>query len=97
MLEKWRRYVDSGKALGAILPDLSKAFDCLYHELLIAKLNAFGFSVPALRLIHDICHIENRGQGLIIHIVNGLQGSILGPLLFNIFLSDLFLLHRLCR
>ena len=53
MLEKWKRSVDSGKAFGALLTDLSKAFDCLDHELLIAKLNAYGFSLPALRLIHD--------------------------------------------
>ena len=53
MLEKWKRSADSGKAFGALLTDLSKAFDCLNHELLIPKLNAYGFSIPALRLIHD--------------------------------------------
>ena len=60
MLEKWKRSVDSGKAFGALLTDLSKAFDCLDHELLIAKLNAYGFSLPALRLIHD--YLSHRKQ-----------------------------------
>ena len=81
---------------GALLTDLSKAFDCLNHDFLIAKLNAYGFSLPALRLIHD--YLSNRKQRTRINnsystwmeIVLGLpQGSILGPLLFNIFLADL--------
>ena len=82
---------------GALLTDLSKAFDCLNYDLLIAKLNAYGFSCPALRLIHD--YLLNRNQRTRIknsysiwrEIVFELpQGSILGLLLFNIFLADLF-------
>ena len=49
MVEKWKNAVDKGKVFGALLTDLSKAFDCLPHELIIAKLNACGFNLPALK------------------------------------------------
>ena len=60
MLEKWKSAVDKGKSFGALLTDLSKAFDCLPHELLLAKLHAYGFSIAALRLIHS--YLTNRKQ-----------------------------------
>ena len=44
------RAVYSGQMFGALLTELPKVFDCLDHELLIAKLNAYGFSLPALKL-----------------------------------------------
>ena len=81
----------------ALYLTISKAFDCLNHELLIAKLNAYGFTLPALKLIHN--YLSNRKQrvrandsySLWQDILFGVpQGSILGPLLFNIFLTDLF-------
>ena len=81
---------------GALLTDLSKAFDCLSHDLLIAKLNAYGFSIAALRLVQN--YLSNRKQRTKINsdfsswekILFGVpQGCILGPLLFKIFLCDL--------
>ena len=97
MLEKWKRSVDNSKMFGALLTDLSKAFDCFDHELLITKLNAYGFSLIALKLVHN--YLSNRKQrtkinstySSLLEIIFGVpQGSILGPLLFNVFLIDLF-------
>ena len=99
MLEKWKKYVDNGKAFGALLTASSKVFDCLDHELLIAKPNAFDFNLPALKLIHD--YLSNRKQRTKIYlshtswletIFGVAQCSILGPLLFDIFFIDLLLI-----
>ena len=97
LLEKWRITLDNKGYGGAILMDLSKAFDTLNHELLIAKLNAYGFSHSSLCLIYS--YLKNRWQRTKINntfsswaeILLGVpQGSILGPLLFNIYLNDIF-------
>ena len=101
MLEKWKSATDNKKSLGAFLTDLSKAFDCLSHDLLIAKLNAYGFSMSALRFVHS--YLKNRIQRTKMNseysyweeIMFGVpQGSIPGPLFFNIFLCDLFLIMK---
>ena len=98
---KGKRSVNGGTTFGTLLTDLSKAFDCLDHELFIAKLNGYGFSLPSLRLIND--YLSNRRQqtrtGNLFNdwfevILRVSQGLILGPLLFNIFLADLILVFK---
>ena len=51
MIEKCRESVDY--VFGALLTDLSKAFDCLPHDLILAKLHAYGFDEMSLKLMHD--------------------------------------------
>ena len=98
MIEKWKRILDNGGICGALLTDLSKAFDCLTHDLLIAKLEAYGVNSRSLKILSS--YLSNRKKRVQIgnvysswhDIITGVpQGSILGPLLFNIFLSYLFL------
>ena len=60
MLEKWKSDVDNKRNFGTLLTDLSKIFDHLSHDFLLAKLNAYGFSLPALRLVQSIYQTENK-------------------------------------
>ena len=53
MIEKWSKNMDKGKSCAVLLTDLSKVFDCILHEFLIDKLEAYGFSFEALKLMYN--------------------------------------------
>ena len=53
MIEKWRKTLDQGGTYEALITDLSKAFDSLPHELIIAKLSAYGVDIPSLKLVNS--------------------------------------------
>ena len=97
MIEKWRNNVDKGKSCAVLLTDLNKVFDCIVDDFLIAKLEAYGFSYEALKVMYNYVtdrkrrtKVNNSFSDFIDLLLGVPQGSILDPLLFSIYICDLF-------
>ena len=97
MLKDWKTKLDNDFTVGAILMDLSKAFDCIPHDLLVAKLHAYGFNENSFVFIYS--YLKQRRQSVRINnfysnyhsVLSGVpQRSVLGTILFNFYINDLF-------
>ena len=102
VVEMVRRCIDKRGFTIMVLMDLPKAYDCLPHDLLIAKLDAYGFGIDSLKLVYS--YLTDRKQRAKIgtsfstwkSLSKGVpQGSVLGTLLLNIFMISFMLLNTL--
>ena len=101
MIETIQNTRDNDGVFAAVMTDLSEAFVCISHELLITKLNEYGFDDTSLKVI--ISYLKNHTQTTkvsasfseLLNIIYSVpQGSILGPLLFIIYICDLFIVNK---
>ena len=94
LIENWKKSLDNKHFVGTVLMDLSKAFDCILHDLLVVKLHDYGLSEDAV-----YSYLKRRKLGVKINeaesvfqiLLSGIPRSILGIIFFNIFTNDLFL------
>ena len=98
LIENWRHALHNNLFSGAVLKDLWKAFDCIPHDFLIAKLHAYGLHFDTVTFLHNYFkHLKqyvriNNISSFFRTILSGQpQGSILGPIVLNILINDLFL------
>ena len=94
LIEEWRKNLDDDYIVGAVLMNLSKTFDCIPHDLLIAKLDSYGLDINLLKYINS--YLDNGKLCVRINIIssnfNGIislvpQGSVEESILFNAFFN----------
>ena len=97
LIENWKSSRDNKNLVDTVLMDLTKAFDCIPHDLLAAKLHAYSLSEDAVTFVHS--YLKRRKQGVKIKdtesifqiLLSGIpQGFISGPILLNILINYLF-------
>jgi hypothetical protein len=103
LIDSWKYALDEDKFAGTLLIDLSKAFDCIPHGLLIAKMRAYGLSTDACEFMAS--YLSDRFQRVKISDIRSFwtrlekgipQGSGLGPFLLNLFMNDIFYFMEIC-
>ena len=101
LTETIRKTCDTREMFAAVMTALSKAYDCISHEFLVAKLNAYRFDETSSTVTisylkkRTLTYLVRSSSSELFNIIYGIpQGSILGPLLFILYICDLFVVNK---